>query len=433
MVLVLGKIFLKKLPMALLVVVAGIVASRLLGLDERGVKLLGEVPQGLPDIGLPAVRWEDLNEMLPLAFACFLLAAVETAAIGRTFAAKHGGRLDANQEFLALGVSNLASGFGQGFPISGGMSQSVVNEGGGARTPLSGAIAAGFVLVVVLFFSQLLSALPLPVLAAVVLVAVMGLVSVSALRHLWRSDRREFVIAMVAMFGVLAQGLLRGVAIGALISLVLLIRRAALPHVAVLGRIPGTRRFSDRERHPENEAIPGMLIVRPGASLLYFNMNYVRDTIEERVRAEKETKLVVLDLSEVSVVDMHAAEMLAGLAGELAAKGIEIQAVEAHSQVRDRLRSEGLTERYGGIGRLRTVADAADDFLSAVPRPVPTDLFATGVVPLGPAATQQQALTNLAIVPAVNGGNAAAVPGSDERSRRAQPHESLDEMPEAVR
>ena len=362
-VLVLGKIFLKKLPMALLVVVAGIVASRRLGLDERGVKLLGEVPQGLPDLGLPAVRWEDLNEMLPLAFACFLLAAVETAAIGRTFAAKHGGRLDANQEFLALGVSNLAAGFGQGFPISGGMSQSVVNEGGGARTPLSGAIAAAFVLVVVLFFSQLLSALPQPVLAAVVLVAVMGLVSVSALRHLWRSDGREFVIAMVAMFGVLGQGLLRGVAIGAVISLVLLIRRASLPPVALLGRIPGTRRFSDRERHPENETIPGMLIMRPGASLLYFNMNYVRDTIEERVRAEKETKLVVLDLSEVSIVDMHAAEMLAGLADELAAKGIKIQAVEAHSQVRDRLRSEGLEERFGGIERLRTVADVADDFL----------------------------------------------------------------------
>jgi MFS superfamily sulfate permease-like transporter len=161
---------------------------------------------------------------------------------------------------------------------------------------------------------------------------------------------------------VLGQGLLRGVAIGAVISLVLLIRRAALPPVAVLGRIPGTRRFSDRERHPENETIPGMLIMRPGASLLYFNMNYVRDTIEERVRAEEETKLVVLDLSEVSIVDMHAAQMLAGLAGELAAKGIKILVVEAHSQVRDRLRTEG-EERFGGIERLRTVADVADDFL----------------------------------------------------------------------
>ena len=154
--LVLGKIFLKNKPVALFVVVGGIVASALLGLEARGVKLLGEVPQGLPALGLPAIHWADLNELLPLALACFLLGAVETAAIGRMFAAKHGGRLDANQEFLALAASNLAAGLGRGFPVSGGMSQSLVNEGGGARTPLSGAFAAGIILVVVLFFSHLL-------------------------------------------------------------------------------------------------------------------------------------------------------------------------------------------------------------------------------------------------------------------------------------
>ena len=119
-------------------------ASALLGLEARGVKLLGEVPQGLPAPGLPEIYWSDLNALLPLAFACFLLAAVETAAIGRTFTAKHGGRLDANQEFLALAASNLAAGLGRGLPVSRDMSQSLVNEGSGARTPLSGAVAAGF-------------------------------------------------------------------------------------------------------------------------------------------------------------------------------------------------------------------------------------------------------------------------------------------------
>ena len=109
------------------------------------MKLLGEVPQGLPAIGLPAIHWADLNDLLPLAIACFLLGAVETAAIGRMFTAKHGGRLDANQEFLALAAANLAAGLGRGFPVSGGMSQSLVNEGGGARTPLSGAFAAGLI------------------------------------------------------------------------------------------------------------------------------------------------------------------------------------------------------------------------------------------------------------------------------------------------
>ena len=282
-ILILGKIFLKNKPVALFIVIGGILASAWLGLEGRDVKLLGEVPQGLPAIGLPLLQWSDLNELLPLAIACFLLGAVETAAIGRMFTAKHGGRLDANQEFLALAASNLAAGLGSGFPISGGMSQSLVNEGGGARTPLSSALAGGFILVVVLFFSHLLSALPQPVLAAIVLVAVAGLFQASELKHLWHASRSEFVVAMAAFVGVLSSGLLRGVMIGAIISLVQLLRRAAIPHVAFLGRIPGTRRFSDRERHPDNELIPGVFIFRPEASLIYFNVDHVRETIADRV------------------------------------------------------------------------------------------------------------------------------------------------------
>ncbi len=366
-VLVLGKVFLKAIPVALLVVVGGVVASRVFGLDERGVRLLGEVPQGLPAIGVPAVHWADLQAMLPLAFACFLLAAVETAAIGRTFGAKHGGRLDPNQEILAIGASNLVSGLGQGYPVSGGMSQSLVNESGGARTPLSGVIASGAILVVVLFFSHLLSALPQPVLAAIVLVAVAGLINVASLKHLWHLDRSEFAIAMIAMLGVLVQGLLRGVMIAAIISLVLLIRRAAMPPVAMLGRIPGTNRFSDCERHPDNETTPGVLIMRPGASMIYFNMEHVRDRIMERVQLATGIELLVLDLSGVPFMDVHAADMLTGLTKTLASVGIRVDAVEAHAEVRERLRAEGLEEELGGIDRFRTVADAVDGFQRAHP------------------------------------------------------------------
>ena len=369
-VLVLGKIFLNNKPVALVVVVGGILAAGWLGLDARGVKLLGEVPQGLPAIGLPrAMDWSnwdsvlaDFNNLVPLAFACFLLAAVETSAIGRTFAAKHGGRFDANQEFLALAASNLAAGLGRGFPVSGGMSQSLVNEGGGAKTPLSGAFAAGIILVVVLFFSHLLSALPQAVLAAVVLVAVASLFNVSALKHLWRVDRPEFLVAIAAIVGVLGQGLLRGVMIGAIISLVLLIRRASRPHVALLGRIPGTRRFSDAERHSENEQIPGVLIFRPESGLIYFNMDHVRDTILNRVRTKTPPpKLVVLDLSASPRVDLHSAQMLGNLADELATTGIRMQAVEARSSVRERLRDEGVDMKLGEIDRFTTVADAVEN------------------------------------------------------------------------
>ncbi len=360
--LVAGKLFLKRVPMALLVVVGGVAASGWLGLDARGVKLLGAVPQGLPAIGLPAIHWGDLNELLPLALACFLLGAVETAAIGRTFAAKHGGRLDANQEFLALAAANLAAGLGRGFPVSGGMSQSLVNESGGARTPLSGGIAAGVILLVTIFFTHLLAALPQPVLAAVVLVAVMGLLKFPALRHLRRTNMNEYLVAMGALAGVLSLGLLKGVLVGAVISLFLLIRRASRPHVAVLGRIPGSRRFSDQARHPDNELVPGVLIFRPESSLVYFNMDHVRDTIMERVRAQAPAPdLVVLDLSATPLVDMHSALMLAELAHELSERKIRIRAVEARSGVRDRLRNEGVDEALGGINRFSSVADALPD------------------------------------------------------------------------
>jgi MFS superfamily sulfate permease-like transporter len=333
-----------------------------LSLDKYGVKLLGEVPQGLPPIGLPAIQWSDLNNLLPLAIACFLLGAVETAAIGRMFTAKHGGRLDANQEFLALAAANLTAGLGRGFPVSGGMSQSLVNEGGGAKTPLSTAFASGIILVVVLFFSHLLSALPQPVLAAVVLVAVAGLFKLSTLKQLWRSDRPEFVVAMAAIVGVMSSGLLRGVMIGAVISLVQLLRAASRPRVAFLGRIPGTRRFSDRERHRDNELIPGVLIFRPESGLIYFNVDHVCETILDRVFAEaKPPKLVVLDLSAAPRVDLQSAHTLAGMAEEITTKGIRFQVVEARSSVRDRLRNEGVDTKLGGVDRLSTVADAVEN------------------------------------------------------------------------
>jgi high affinity sulfate transporter 1 len=361
--LMLGKILLKHKPVALFVVIGGIIAASTLSLETRGVKLIGAVPQGIPPLEVPPLYWRDLNQLLPLALACFLLGAVETAAIGRMFAAKHGGRFDANQENLALAASNLFAGLGGGLPVSGGTSQSLVNEEGGANTPLSTALAAVFILIVVLFFSHLLSALPQPVLAAVVLVAVGGLLQLLTLKQLWQSDRPEFVVAVTAFIGVLTFGLLLGVMIGAVISLVQLVRESSRPHIGLLGRIPGTRRFSDRERHADNELIAGVLIFRPESSLVYFNVDYVSETILNRVDAEPTTpKLVVLDLSAAARVDMQSAHTLATMAEELTAKGIQFHAVEPRSSVRDRLRHEGVDSKLGGVNRFTTVADVIDHF-----------------------------------------------------------------------
>jgi MFS superfamily sulfate permease-like transporter len=201
------------------------------------------------------------------------------------------------------------------------------------------------------------------VLAAIVLMAVAGLFKPSTLKHLWQASRGEFVVAMAALLGVLGSGLLRGVMIGAIISLVQLIRRASRPHVAFLGRIPGTRRFSDHQRHPDNELIPGALIFRPEAGLVYFNVDHVRDTILDHVRAQPMApRLVVIDLSAAPQVDQQSADTLAGLATELTAAGIQVQAVEARASVRDRLRNQGVDTKLGGINRFNTVADLVEAF-----------------------------------------------------------------------
>jgi sulfate permease, SulP family len=363
MMLLLGKRFLNNKPVALFVVIAGILVASTMDLGSLGVKVMGEVAQGMPPFGLPAVRLSDLNDLLPLALGCFLLGTVETAALGRMFAVKHGYRFDPNQELLGIAGANVMAGLGHGFPVSGGMSQSLVNESGGARTPLSGLIAALLTLVIVLFVSGALRNLPQPVLAAIVLMAVTGLFKLSALKHFWRADRAEFVVAMAALLGVLGSGLLRGVMIGAVLSLVQLLRTASRPHCAFLGRIPGSRRFSDRERHPDNELIPGVVIFRPESGLVYFNVDHVCRTILDRVNAESILpKLVVLDLSAAPRVDLQSAQALGDLSNELTAKRILFQAVEARSSVRDRLRNEGVDDKLGGINRFKSVADAVEDF-----------------------------------------------------------------------
>ncbi len=365
-VLLLGKRLLKNKPVSLFVVIAGIIVASRMDLGSLGVKLLGQVPQGLPPFGLPAVHVSDLNDLLPLALGCFLLGMVETAALGRMFAVKHGYRFDPNQELLGIASANVMAGLGYGFPVSGGMSQSLVNESGGARTPLSGFIAALLMLLIVLFVSGALRYLPQPVLAAIVLMAVTGLFRVTALRHLWRADRTEFVVAIAALLGVLGSGLLRGVLIGAIISVVQLLRRASRPHVAFLGRIPGTRRFSDIARHPDNEPVPGALLVRVESSLLYFNAEHVRDAVAARLHAEATPpKIVILDLSASPHMDIQACGVVMNMADDIKAVGARLQIVEARSSVRDRLRAEGIEEHVSQINRFTSVADAVEDFQKA--------------------------------------------------------------------
>lgn len=361
--LILGKKLLPHKPVALFVVIASIVVASFVDFSAHGVKLMGEVPRGLPVPMVPLVTWHEVTVLMPLAIACFLLGAVETSAVGRMFAEKHGYRLDSNQEFLALAGANLAAGLGHGFPISGGTSQSLVNESSGAKTPISGLISALLILVVALFFTGLLRELPQPVLAAIILMAVAGLVKVSELRRLWRVQRGEFWVAAIALLGVLWAGLLEGVLLGAVISLFRLIRHISRPHVAFLGKIPGARRYSDLERHHDNEPTPGVLAFRVESAIVYFNAEHVFDTVCARLDASREpVRLVLCDLSTSANVDMAGARMFVALHTELAKRGIGLRIVEARSTVRDMLRLEGVEEVTTRIDRFTSLAEAMDEF-----------------------------------------------------------------------
>jgi len=354
--LIAGKLWLKNRPVAFFVVVGGMLAARLLNLEGRGVSLLGDVPQGLPALGFPAVSRVDLNHLFPLALAGFILAAVETSAIGRMFAKKHGYRFDANQELLAIGTSNLLAGVGRGFPVSGGMSQSLVNESAGAKTPVSGLIAAVFTLVVALFASGLLRNLPQPVLAAIVLAAVMGLVDVKALKHIWHFSRSEFVVVAVAFLGVLGSGPENGVLLGAAISIVLLLRQAAHPRVVELGRIPGTGIFADRANHPERERVQHVLVTRCESALLYFNVEHVRGRLLEYLSAREDpVRLVVLFLGTVPTIDLAGAEFLETVHATLKARGVEFRLAETRGEVRDALRRIGFEKIHGPLESGQTV------------------------------------------------------------------------------
>jgi high affinity sulfate transporter 1 len=361
--LLVGEAVLPRKPVALMVVALSIVAVSSTPLGQAGLMLVGNVPSGLPHLGLPELRLVDVDGVIPLALACLLLAYIEGVSAARTFAVKHRYPLDVRQELLGLGGANLLVAFGGGYPVAGGLSQSAVNDKAGAKTPLALLFASATLGLCLVFLTGLVQDLPKAVLAAIVLVAVKGLIDFPEVGRLWRVSRFEFTVAMVAFGGVLLLGILKGVLLAAVASVLMLLRRAADPHVAFLGRIPGTRRFSDLARHPDNELIEGVLAFRVESSLLYFNAENVFRAVLRRLRTESRSiRLVVCDLSASPYVDLAGARMLASLTDELVNHHASLRLAEALAEPRDLLRAEGLEAKVGTIDRFTSIADVVEQF-----------------------------------------------------------------------
>lgn len=352
-------------PVSLAVVIASILVISFTQLSSAGIHLAGEIPNQLPTIKRPSLRFTDIDGIMDLAFACFLMGYIETISAARTFAMKNNYAINPRQELLSLGAANFASAFSSGYVVAGGLSQSTVNEKSGAKSPLSLIICSVSLGLILLFLAGFLKNLPEVILAAIVIHAVSGLIKVKEMKRIYSLDKTEFSIAMTAVAGVLVFGILKGVIIAVFLSLILLIRRTSRPNVPVLGRIGNSILYSDTSRHTDNVIIDGVTIQRVEASILYFNAEDIVHKIYKNLESGKTApRLLILDLSAVPFVDVSGSGAILKLFQNLQNRGIAIKIVGALSNVRELFRKLGVENLTGKISRSASIHEVVEEFLN---------------------------------------------------------------------
>jgi MFS superfamily sulfate permease-like transporter len=358
--------YFEKIPAALVALLFGIVISTALGLETRGVEIVGEIPAGLAPPQWPAISLQDWWLLLPGALGLALVGFAEAIGPSRAFAAAHKYEMDANQEFIGLGAANVGAGLFQGFPIGSSLSKSAANDRAGAHSQMSGIIAAALTVLVALFFTQWFYALPEATLGAIVIVAVSSMVKVAKMKHLSRVRRADFVLAVVALLAVLTFETLQALLIAVIISLFSLVLRASHPRLAVLGRIPDRLDFSDIRRHPENKTLPGLLMVRPENGLFFANAAGLREAIvSEMLSSPEPVKAVLVDLGATTELDVPSADMLAELGEELHSRNVRLMLTRVIMPVRQMLERAGAMEEIGPQDVFVGPEEAVLDYLSS--------------------------------------------------------------------
>ena len=332
-------------PGILVAVVVAIGLSIVLDLASRGVSVIGVLPQGFPVPALPAAPLSDVPLLFAAAVGISLVAIGDTISTSGGFATRGGYEVDGNQELAGIGSANLAAGLFSGFPVSTSGSRTAVAAQSGAKTQLTGLVAAALVLLMLLVAPGLVQAMPQPVLAAVVIAASISLFDVAELGRLYRVRKTEFVLALACALGVALVGVLQGIIIAVALSTMYVFKRAWAPYSAVLGTSPGVPGYHDTLRYPDAEQVPGLLIVRWSAPLFFANANQFRDRIRDLVATlEVPPDWVLIVAEPITDIDTTAGSMLADLDAELNASGIHLAFAELQSAVRDTIVRYGLLE-----------------------------------------------------------------------------------------
>jgi SulP family sulfate permease len=358
------KRFLPRLPAGLIALVLGILAVSIFNLDEYGVSIVGAIPTGLPSPGLPQVSLGDLPYLLTGALGIVFLAVGESLGSARSFAAKHRYEINPDQELIALGAANLSAGLFQGFTVDASLSSTATADEAGERTQLSSIVTAVLIIVTLLVLAPLFYNLPNAVLGAIVIASVIGLMDVAELKRFYSSNRVDFMLAMVAMLGVLTTDVLTGLLIAVFLSLLIVLYRASRPYVAVLGKVPGqAATYGDVARHPENAQVPGLLIVRLDAPLYFLNANVARGQILDLIAASQPPpRAILFDLGASADLDVASLDMLKNLVRELGERDVNVRLAQVRGRVRDRLRKAGVMAEIGEKSVFLSVPAAVDDF-----------------------------------------------------------------------
>jgi len=375
--LVLGlKRWLPVVPGSLVTVLLGIAAVSVFGLDQHGVAIIGQIQSGLPSFGLPNVAAHSYLDLAPAAIGVMLVGFAEALGAGKTYAEKEHYEIDPNRELIALGAANLGAGLSSGMVVNGSLSKTAVNASAGARSQLSGLVVAALTVVTLLFLTGLFENLPEATLAAVVIAALIDLVDIPSIVRLYRihtaglgriygfAARPDFISALAALFGVLIFDTLPGLFIGIGVSIALLLYRASMPNIAVLGKAPGTDGdFDDVKRNPHNEPVPGVAVLRVESGLFFANADAIRK--EVMAHAVDGTKAIVLDGETVPFIDVTAAQMLEAVAEDLGRDGIQLLLARDVGQVRDVLRRQEADHPI----EIRTYPTVEDAVTAAVGQP----------------------------------------------------------------
>jgi high affinity sulfate transporter 1 len=358
-----------RVPGILIAVVAATVAVSVFDLETRaGVSVLGPLPQGLPSLRLPLVHVDDLASILMGGLAVALVSFADTSVLSRTYAARLRAPVDPNQEMVALGATNLATAFFQGFPISSSSSRTPVAEAAGAKTQLTGVVGAVAIALLLLFAPNLLRHLPHTALAAVVIASAIGLIEVSDLRRIYRIQRWEFWLSMACFVGVAVLGAIPGIALAIVIAVIEFLWDGWRPHSAVLGRVDHVRGYHDITRYPEARLIPGLVLFRWDAPLFFANAELFHERALDAVASSPTpVRWLVVAAEPVTSVDVTAADAVCELAETLHAAGIDLRFAEMKDPVKDKLKRFGLFTRFGERSFFATVGEAVSTYLAAHP------------------------------------------------------------------